>query len=234
MLDVLGCRTHIAENGKVAVEKFLQHRCDLVLMDCQMPVMDGYTATGELRSISARQQRERVPIIALTANAMDEDRAKCLAAGMDDFISKPFTMTILRAALERWVGTGKWHTSTGSFASGEVTLDTKPIDSIRELNSPNLLERMIDLYDTHAPRLLEQVRAALDIGDCESIAKATHELKSSTANLGGQRFAKLCKECELAANRNDIDTARKLWSNAAAEYRAFRAALSELNVGVNQ
>jgi CheY-like chemotaxis protein/HPt (histidine-containing phosphotransfer) domain-containing protein len=229
MLHALGCKTYTAENGAAAVENFLQHRCDVVLMDCQMPVMDGYMATRELRSLATRHQRVRFPIIALTANAMDDDRARCLAADMDDFISKPFSMAELRSTLERWVGDGKSAASHGEFANGEVTLDLKAIDAIRELRAPDLLQRMIGLYDTHAPRLLEKVRIALDINDSEGAAVAAHELKSSSANLGAQRLAKLCKECELAARNNNLDIVRKLWSSSAEEYRAFRAALSELD-----
>jgi two-component system sensor histidine kinase/response regulator len=196
-----------------------------------MPVMDGYTATRELRSLAARHQRRRFPIIALTANAMDDDRARCLAADMDDFISKPFSMAELRSTLERWVGDGKSAASHSEFANGEVTLDLKAIDAIRELRAADLLQRMIGLYDAHAPRLLEKIRIALDLNDSEAVAVAVHELKSSSANLGAQRLAKLCKECELAARNNNLDIVRKLWNSSAEEYRAFRAALSELEAG---
>jgi signal transduction histidine kinase/CheY-like chemotaxis protein len=103
MLEGAGCAVTIASNGKVAVEQWLAHPYDLVLMDCQMPELDGFEATRQIR---ARETAEgvRVPIVALTANAMAGDRERCIAAGMDDYVSKPFTRAALTAVLDRWTG----------------------------------------------------------------------------------------------------------------------------------
>ena len=101
MFEKLGCRVDLAGNGREAVEMASQLRYDIIFMDCFMPELDGYGASRELRQLEPGDQR--VPIIALTANAMAEDRAKCLAAGMDDFLSKPVDIEELRKALQRWV-----------------------------------------------------------------------------------------------------------------------------------
>jgi CheY-like chemotaxis protein len=102
MLQKLGYEADVVSNGAQAVEAFLAVRYDLVLMDCQMPELDGYQATQALRK---HEDGRRAVILALTANAMDGDRERCMTAGMDDHIAKPVGMDALGAALERWLGT---------------------------------------------------------------------------------------------------------------------------------
>jgi two-component system sensor histidine kinase/response regulator len=229
MLAGLGCVTHTAVHGAAGVEAFEQHRYSAVLMDCQMPVMDGFAAVAEIRALEARQGRPRTAVIALTANAMDGDRDRCLAAGMDDFLSKPFSMAQLRSTLERWVCAQRRDDPAETAApAGEATLDAKAIEAIKAIPAPDLLARMIRLYDEHTPRLIVEGRAAIDAGDCQRIAVAAHELKSSSANLGAQRLARLCKDCEHAARRGDLAGSSSAWLEALAEYAVFRAALSEI------
>jgi len=100
MLEKLGCRVDIAPDGRQAVEMWEQGAYDMILMDCQMPEMDGYTATGEIR----RREPEgvHIPIVAMTAHARDEDRQDCLAAGMDDFLTKPVVRQKLAEAVKHW------------------------------------------------------------------------------------------------------------------------------------
>ena len=100
MLAGLGCHVTVADNGREALDRFAADTFDLVLMDCQMPEMDGFEATGEIRRTEPAERH--TPIVALTANAMPEDRARCLAAGMDDYLSKPFTRTQIADMLRRW------------------------------------------------------------------------------------------------------------------------------------
>ena len=106
MLTGLGCRVVEALNGKDALECIEEHDFDVVLMDCQMPIMDGYSATRVQRARERKTGARRLPIIALTANALAEDRQRCLDAGMDDFISKPFSRSQLREALQHLVAGG--------------------------------------------------------------------------------------------------------------------------------
>lgn len=103
MLEFLGCRVDLAEDGRQAVEAVTAHRYDLILMDCQMPDMDGFAATNAIRRRERRaEQGDHIPIIALTANAMEGDRERCLASGMDDYLSKPFSQADLEAAIQCW------------------------------------------------------------------------------------------------------------------------------------
>lgn len=228
MLNALGCIVEVAEDGEVAVRKYPARRWNAVLMDCQMPVMDGFAAVAEIRTYEARHHLARTPVIALTANAMDGDRDKCVAAGMDDFVSKPFTMTQLREAIEKWVANLVPTTQTELAAApvSESVIDAKALDAIRAIPTPDLLGRMIRLYDEHTPRLIAEGRAAIEASDCQRVAVAVHELKSSSGNLGGQRLARLCKECETAARKGDLGATERLWIQIAVEYEAFRTALA--------
>jgi CheY-like chemotaxis protein len=106
MLTFLGLEVQIARDGEVALEALASRRYDAVLMDCMLPGLDGLEATRRWRQSEAARLSPRVPVIALTANALNGDREKCLAAGMDDYLSKPFRMDDLRAVLERWIGGG--------------------------------------------------------------------------------------------------------------------------------
>jgi len=111
MVEKLGYRAEIAGNGREAVEAFLKSRYDLILMDCQMPEMDGLQATAAIRA--AEQAGQRVPIIALTAHATTGDREACLAAGMDDYLSKPLILDVLKSKLAQWMGAGRLETAAG-------------------------------------------------------------------------------------------------------------------------
>jgi CheY-like chemotaxis protein len=208
-----------------------------------MPLVDGFAATREMRAFEARENRTRAPIIALTANAMDGDRERCINCGMDDFLSKPFSIAQLRTMLVRWAGSGVLPRATESViqAATPITtsalpsphdspLDLAAIDAIQALRSPDLLDRMIKLYDEHAPRLLQEGQAALDANDAPRMAVAAHELKSSSANLGARLLTRVCKDCEAAARRADLTAARTLWQSAIEEHRKFRAAIAKLDI----
>ena len=106
MLEILGCRVSAAEKGRIAVEKVTAEDFDLILMDVQMPELDGHDATRQIRQLESVTNKPRNPIVALTANAMKGDREKCMAAGMDDYLSKPVRKSDLRAALLRWLPEG--------------------------------------------------------------------------------------------------------------------------------
>jgi HPt (histidine-containing phosphotransfer) domain-containing protein len=110
----------------------------------------------------------------------------------------------------------------------DATLDQKTIDEIRAIPSPNLLNRMIQLYHEHTPRLVHEGRGAIAADDCTRIGVAAHELKSASANLGASKLARLCRDCELAAKRNDAPAARELWPSILAEHQAVLTALVAL------
>lgn len=186
-----------------------------------MPEMDGFEATAEIRSREAASGAAKTPIIALTANAMQGDRERCLAAGMDDYMAKPFSKLQLAAMVKCWAAASVDARPRADHAkaparSAEVSqpvLDQSALANIRALERPgvaSLLERVIDRYLIESSRLLQQMKSALVASDAASLARAAHTLKSASANLGATRPAALCKVLELEAGRGDLDGARVL------------------------
>jgi TMAO reductase system sensor TorS len=225
MLQSLGCAAVSVENGRLAIEATDTAAYDAVLMDCQMPVMDGLTATADIRRREQRSGAARVPIIALTANAMEGDRERCLAAGMDDFLSKPFTQQQLATLLRRWLALRTLPEPERRDLSRIPLVDASVLRNIAALMNPTLLDSMIDLYLRHSPDLIEAVETAAANMQADELSQAVHTLKSSTANLGGTRLAMVAKECEVLAREGGVAQAAQIVPRIRKEYREFCAAL---------
>jgi signal transduction histidine kinase/DNA-binding response OmpR family regulator len=227
MLESLSCSTHAVGNGWMAIEAMSAAEYDAILMDCQMPVMDGLTATAEIRRREKGSLKPRIPIVALTANAMDGDRERCLASGMDDFLSKPFTQQQLAAVLKRWLG------ARANLVQAERTdlsraplVDVGVLRNIAALARPALLNSLIDLYLEHSPGLLAAVEAAAANLQPSVLADALHTLRSSTANLGGARLVAAAKECEALLRSGGIAGAGALTLRIRREHHEFCTALT--------
>jgi signal transduction histidine kinase/DNA-binding response OmpR family regulator len=225
MLESLGCETEAAENGWLAIEAMNASTYDAVLMDCQMPVMDGLTATGEIRRREQTSGSARVPVIALTANAMEGDRERCLAAGMDDFLSKPFTQQQLATLLRRWLALRALPQSERRDLSRVPVIDAGVLRNIAALAKPALLNSMIELYMQYSPGLVGAIETAAANMQAEALSQAVHTLKSSTANLGGTRLATVAKECEALVREGGITQAAPLVARIRKEHQEFCAAL---------
>ncbi|HEY0746077.1 MAG TPA: response regulator [Steroidobacteraceae bacterium] len=227
MLENLGCVAHSAENGWLALEAVNNDAFDAVLMDCQMPVMDGLTATAELRRREQNAGGARLPIIALTANAMEGDRERCLAAGMDDFLSKPFSQQQLAVLLKRWLALQLLPEAERREESHLPLIDPGVLRNIAALARPALLDSMIELYLQHSPRLLTAIELAAAGGQAVELQEALHTFKSSTANLGGLRLATLTKECEVMVREGGIARAAPSVQRIRREYQDFCSALMQ-------
>jgi two-component system sensor histidine kinase/response regulator len=227
MLESLGCIAHAAENGWLALEAINNDAYDAVLMDCQMPVMDGLTATAELRRREQNAGGARLPIIALTANAMEGDRERCLAAGMDDFLSKPFSQQQLAALLKRWLALQLLPETERREGSRLPLIDAGVLRNIAALARPALLDSMIELYLKHSPPLINAIELAAAGGHAEALQEALHTFKSSTANLGGLRLATLTKECEALVREGGVARAAASVQRIRREYQDFCSALMQ-------
>jgi signal transduction histidine kinase/DNA-binding response OmpR family regulator len=235
ILERLGCRVTMAGNGCEALDALARERVDLVLMDCQMPEMDGYTATTLLRERECAQALPRMPVIALTANALQGDRERCLAAGMDDYLTKPFRREALCATLARWLPARVATTVPEDAPKPGPTrmdvggaLDTTALETIRALGgeqTPDLLEQIVRLYLEGAPDLIASIRTGLASADNDKVRLAAHSLKSSSANLGATGLAELCKKLEMAARANALATDAPALPEVEAEYERVCIAL---------
>jgi two-component system sensor histidine kinase/response regulator len=225
MLESLGCTTDTAENGWLALKAMNTATYDAVLMDCQMPVMDGLAATGEIRRREQTSGAARVPIIALTANAMEGDRERCLEAGMDDFLSKPFTQQQLATQLRRWLALRALPEAERRDLSQVPLIDPGVLRNIAALAKPALLNAMIDLYLQHSPGLVVAIETAAANMQSAALLQAVHSLKSSTSNLGGARLAVVVKECEVLVREGGITQAAPIVARIGKEHQELCAAL---------
>jgi PAS domain S-box-containing protein len=257
-LEALGCRVEIANTGREAVDLLALRRFDLVLMDCQMPEMDGFEATRLIRETEAHEGSRRTPVIALTANALEGDRERCLAAGMDDYLSKPFKEEQLVDAISRWLESEKLaavsvvakgrdggDAQDTPDAPGLVRDDADAIqtpsgldDSIIEplrTGKPDLWKRLVALYLQTTPDNLATLEQA--IADCEtaSVRSVAHTLKSSSANLGASRLSEFCRRLEAEALRASPERFEELYERIREEFEHVSSALAEEDAdGENQ
>jgi two-component system sensor histidine kinase/response regulator len=224
MLEDLGCTVRAVENGYHAIEVMNDESYDAVLMDCHMPVMDGLTATAEIRRREHNHGGSRVPIIALTANAMEGDRERCLAAGMDDFLTKPFSRQRLAALLKRWMSLIVLPEERRD-ASRSPLIDAGVLRNIVALARPALLNSMIELYLQHSPPLIRAIETAASNAQEAALSESLHTFKSSTANLGGVRLAAVTRDCEILVREGGISRAAPYVQRIRKEYQEFCIAL---------
>ena len=248
VLEMFGCSVDIAENGQEAVTAAIEKQYDLIFMDCQMPIMDGFDATREIRfieSTESKSDRSSIPIVALTAYDTEGDRERCIAAGMDDFLGKPYRRDQIRQVLEKWLeplvtsssplkeSTPRIGQSTPG-ATGAVQ-DTVPVDlsvlenirSLQKEGMPNVLEELGEIYLKQSKDLLISLKNAIKQGDASAIQAIAHSLKSSSENMGALTLVKLCKELEKKGRLNTIDAVEIDYSEIILEFRRVQTVLKE-------
>ena len=217
MLSFLGCTVEVVNNGRQAVDAVAAKAYDIVFMDCQMPEMDGFEATAMIRTGAAGASRTGVPIVALTANAMQGDRDRCLAAGMTDYVAKPLSKTELSAVLVRCFERGLPGVPAGKAAAERarepvpmpvvIGLNPRALEQIRELDPASggeLLARVGQLYLETAPPIGKALLQAAQARDVPGVGRAAHSLKSSSANLGADALSSLCRRVEESATAGEI------------------------------
>ncbi|HTT82336.1 MAG TPA: MHYT domain-containing protein [Rhizomicrobium sp.] len=226
ILDSMGLQVATAANGRLAVDMFMQDNFDVVLMDCEMPVIDGLEATKRIRAFETRtgqcangKTRTRTPIIALTAHALIEVREKCLRVGMDDFLTKPFNEMQLGEALRRWltpVERAPQQTpqppESEALPPPTAVLDTSVFSEIRAFQGANGAARLRQIFIRfvgEAPALVKTIHTMHAEGNCDSVVRAAHSLKSSSAALGALQLSARCATVERLAREKGLDSVRQ-------------------------
>ena len=257
MLERLGYRVDLVGDGREAVDILANGASyAAVLMDVQMPIMDGYAATREIRrreEASAGQNgsaRRRLPIIAMTANAMDGDREAALESGMDDYVAKPVKPAELNEVLERWMEEpdGAAQEAAANVASGMTDpvanghaalgepLDPEVLAGLRDLGSPgdgepDILTELVDIFVEDVEPRLAALREAVASGDTDGVERAAHTLKGSSGNMGARRMSEIASGLQDAGTSGDLSGAESLLGDLESEYARVKPALQALKEG---
>jgi CheY-like chemotaxis protein/HPt (histidine-containing phosphotransfer) domain-containing protein len=250
ILACFGYRVDIVSNGQEAVEARTRNSYDLVLMDFQMPVMDGVEATRRIRMLD-QEKGVHTKIIALTARAMEGDREQCLEKGMDDYLSKPFTMEAMREMLERWLPAGHCEKTAGDSTTAncavsakspedqtlqqnplnDSSMDAVTLESIASLcmnNSPDVQHRVTGLFLAQTPNLLRTLYDQVVKGDGMGVQKTAHSLTSSCIMVGAFRLSELCREMEEKGRGSNYDEVVQLYRRIEMEYETVEKAFREI------
>jgi two-component system sensor histidine kinase/response regulator len=251
ILENMDCHVETAANGRCAVERFTRGSFDLILMDCEMPVMDGFEAAQRIREIEAETGRQsgedrlpRIPMVALTAHALAEIREKCLHSGMDDFLVKPFDELQISEMLRRWIpscerearekllpGAETIAALEGSSDSTVAVIDLTAISNIRAIQAKDdtsLFERVVSQFDRTAPSLAAALRTQCEAGDAEAVWRTAHSLKSSAAALGAGRLSRRCAQIETMARESGAAPIHGLLDALETDLAAAQSGLREL------
>lgn len=230
LIDYIGFPFDVAENGMKALEKAKNTRYRLILMDCQMPVMDGYHSTRRIRRYEQENNLHHTPIIAMTANAMLGDKEKCLEAGMDDYMSKPLNRYLLEKTLKKW----------DPFANNEVVKEKKPAqtnDAVKNINPKWLNVRalaeikefmgeetddLLNLFQQETPAMIDKLKSQRQQPDLEQIRQLAHTMKSTGANIGATGFSHFCKKMETAAAEKDEKSVKDNINKVIKSYQLTR------------
>ena len=257
-LQKFGYTADAVWNGLEALESLRLAAYDLVLMDCQMPEMDGFEATINIRrqessSAETSSHPRHIPIVAMTANALHGDREKCLAAGMDDYITKPVKPEILAAALHRWLPpaqtdsgidegsleenepkAGALPQKMNDAADGEVIvseiLDLNALASLRELQEdgePDIVQELVGIFINDAQNRMDDLRVAQENGDAAALTAAAHAFKSSCSNIGAKAMAKICYDLEARGREGKMQDLSPMVANLQDEFERAKKALED-------
>lgn len=206
LLEKLEIRSDVASNGLEAIKALERGKYDGILMDCSMPEMDGWTATQEIR-----KKGNQIPIFAMTANAFKEDRDRCLAVGMNEYLAKPVTLETLYGLLSRFYAHQTASVSGGKQSSHLQTLNRaklNQINAIGETESDDFLTELKELFIVHAPATYEEVLKLLQQNDAGRLRSQAHRLKGLAANLAAEKLTEVCAQIEECAAKCHLEEAK--------------------------
>ena len=229
LLSKMGHQVEIVGHGAAGLERLAKYEYDIVLMDCQMPVMDGYEATRRIRSGQLQGVNARVSIIALTAYAREEDRARCLEAGMDAYVSKPIRVADLHAAFVH-CGFGTASELSDSAFREVGVLDSHALEVVRALpgtHGPSMLPELVELYLSDESERLERLSLLVDAKNSQELAAAAHSFGGDAATLGGSEVRRVALDLECLARGED-------WTAASRRRDELRTACARLRVALSR
>jgi CheY-like chemotaxis protein/HPt (histidine-containing phosphotransfer) domain-containing protein len=212
-LRMLEQHVDLAQDGVEALKLFDENEYDLVLMDIHLPKLDGYSATAEIRRREKARNQKHTWIIALTANALPEDREKCLAAGMDDYLAKPIPSRALVYALEKCVN------------SLETQQPATDLRLLVDSGIGDMVPQIIPIFLESAAGDIEKMRIALEARDTDGLAGAAHSLKGSCSNLGASGLRDLCQQIENHGRSGSLDGLLKLLDSVDQEFGRVKSVL---------
>ena len=230
ILESMGCVVETAENGLRALDRHATGDYSLIFMDCQMPEMDGFDTTAEIRRREAGSSRH-TPIIALTASVVEDGRKRCLAVGMDDYLAKPFTMKQMRVMLATWLDHSSAPAEPSSLipAAAADPIDRDALASLRRFQRegrPDIVQQVVQLFFKDAAGLLKDLEDGATTGDHDQLFHASHALKSVSANVGAVMLSARCKELEQLARNGSVPHAARIVKAIQEDYRIAEANLA--------
>lgn len=225
MLEKGGHIVTVVDDGEKAVEAWRAGQFDMILMDVMMPRLSGIEATRHIRQEEA-QRGSHIPIVAITANAMQGDQEQCLAAGMDGYIAKPINPTVLRQEIER-----AWRSQSGGQAKVQTESDGLPIidrpDALERMaGSEELLNSLFDLFLNEYDNYLGNIERAAAAGNNDDLIRAAHTLKGALATLSARRSCKKAEELEHATKAGEHARYRPLIDELKRELATFKTEIS--------
>jgi len=240
-LKKLGYAAEVAANGREALETLTKSSFDLIFMDCEMPVMSGFEAATQIRKIE--EHGFHIPIVGLTARTGNEIRQKCLSAGMDDFLSKPFRADELKKVLEQWVSL-KTQEKECLFTEGEkstiefsilnldfdeLTLNHEAINGLRELGDGDtaFFKDLVEMFLAETPQRLDDLKEALSNHDFIALKNAAHKLRGSSGCYGAEKMMLLCKSLESYAVDKDLKSAKAVVQQIEKTFDEVQNALKQ-------
>jgi len=244
MLDKFGLDIDVVDNGEQAIDALVQVAYDLVFMDCQMPVMDGYEATRRIRDPQTGVKDSKVPIVAMTANAMKADREKCLAAGMNDHIAKPVDPSRLERALLQWLPESCRAARNGDDKAPEASLgDTPAAHAVSETDEPvfdqdalakrmmgddNLMRTVAEAFVLDMNGMVEQLKSHVDEGDMSNVGAMGHKIKGAAGAMGGMALSAAAHQVEQAGRADQPERLDETLPLLERRYAELKHAMQEL------
>jgi two-component system, sensor histidine kinase and response regulator len=232
-LEKLGHAVHVVSDGKDAVDAWFGEHFDLILMDCQMPEMDGYEATRQIR-VAEAEVGGHTPIVAVTANAMKGDRERCLTAGMDDHLGKPLQLDRLQQVIARWTNRGNSPAvpeSARESSCEEARQDALPLnyDRLHEIAGGDaaFAHELINLFLEDAARRITALAEAIAEADAVTIRKVAHTLKGSSSNIGAEPLRQAAFAVEQQGNVGDLENAATSLAMIEKEFERLQESLNE-------